>query len=70
MSLFTHEMDLGRAEVLAKTEQSICWASRDVQACGRRTIPMVAFAFANPVDEPVALTMCQRRVDAIDDRES
>jgi hypothetical protein len=57
VSLFTHEIDLRRAEVLAKTEQSICWASEIAKPAGAAPLVTLPFAFANPVDEPVALTM-------------
>ena len=57
VSLFTHEIDLTRAEVLAKTQQSICWASAIAKPAG--AIPLMSLPVAStiPVQESVALAM-------------
>ena len=47
VSLFTHEIDLTRAEVLAKTQQSICWASAIAKPAG--AIPLMSLPVASTI---------------------
>jgi hypothetical protein len=70
VSLFTHEVDLKREEVLAKTEESICWASEIARPAGAVTTMSLRAASARRVQESMPLAMLAAKGGAPRSRES